>query len=78
MNINTKLQCEIVGLQYDFKAKTGLLYMGENSCCDMGGCLDLFKAIDKGVRIILTYSGSAQDTSYYKLNDKEWSAYLPR
>jgi hypothetical protein len=41
---------------------TGTFFMNDGSCCDMIGCIDLFKKIDPAVKHIRTIAGSKEDT----------------
>lgn len=71
-----RLMCSVVSLDYDFRERTGRLCMARGNCCDMKGCLDLFRGIDPKVKVIATFSGEKRDTVYRKEN-KQWNAYLP-
>lgn len=76
MNINKPhptLMCEVKSLEYDFKSRTGILYMPPVNCCDMGGCIKLFEAIDPKVSTIRTIAGDRQDTIYF-LTASGWEA----
>src|SRR4051812_31840919 len=68
------LMCCVVSLAYDFRSRTGRLCMEEGDCCDMQGCLDLFRKIDPNVEEVITFSGQERDTVYRKEN-KDWKAY---
>jgi hypothetical protein len=68
------LQCEVHGLEYDFVARLGRIYMAEGDCCDMTACIALFKRIDPGVRTIQTFSGGVDDT-VYRLIDGAWQSF---
>lgn len=67
------VSCFVRNLTYDFKAKSGVLYLEDGSCTDMSGCIDLFKRIDPNVSTILTIAGRRKDTAYV-LTDGGWSA----
>jgi hypothetical protein len=70
------VHCSVFGLSYDFDTRTGQLHMGEGHCCDMTGCINLFKKIDKNVKYIFTFAGEVSDTAYcYSFDDDEWSAH---
>lgn len=58
-------QCEVSRIEYDFRAKVGHLHMPPDQCCDMSGCIALFKGLDAAVHLINTYSGGRADTWYY-------------
>jgi hypothetical protein len=51
--------------------------MGNTDCVDMGGCINLFTAIDDKVERILTFQGDRPDTTYSKV-DGEWYAIKAR
>ena len=42
------------------------------TCCDMEGCINLFRAIDPGVRRIETYAGGQCDTFYWRDDRDRW------
>jgi hypothetical protein len=69
------LVCFVTGLAYDFAAKAGRLDMGPISCCDMDGCIALFRAIDPSVTTIATFADGARDTRYEKVEGR-WRAYV--
>lgn len=75
--LDERLLCEVVSLDYDFREHTGRLYMPEFNCCDMTGCLGVFRGIDPEVALIQTYSGDRPDT-IYRRKGTEWTAYWPR
>ena len=68
------LWCTPLQLHYSFELRHGALYLAKGHCCDMRGCIDLFRRIDPAVRSIQTYSDGTEDT-YYEL-DGEWKAKL--
>ena len=70
-----RLKCNVVSLTYDFRSRTGQLYLLDGDCCDMTGCVDLFEAIDPTVTAIDTYSGDEADTVYRK-QGTEWRALI--
>jgi hypothetical protein len=73
------VQCYVEKLEYDFQRRAGKLFMGENSCTDMDGCIRLFKRIDPDVELIETIaspSSPRRDTTYRRVAGK-WKAYLP-
>jgi len=75
-----RLVCRVQHLSYDFRTRTGELHFPECNCCDMGGAVALFRAIDPDVRLIRTFAGGRPDTVYrFNVGDSgEWSAFLPR
>lgn len=70
------LVCSVTALHYDFSMHAGTLVMAHLECCDMSGCIALFKKIDPAVRFIQTVSGNVPDTCYAKLG-KEWFSKGP-
>jgi hypothetical protein len=70
--------CQVDRLAYDFGTRAGAIYFPDGDCCDMGGCLALFRAIDPGVRLIQTYSGPRTDIRYVKDGHHDWRAYDTR
>lgn len=67
------LVCHPVKVAYYFAHKRGELMLRANECCDMTGCINLFKKIDPEVNDIQTWSGSELDTRYV-LFDGKWRA----
>lgn len=63
-------------LTYDFDLETGWLFMPEDCCTDMAGCIALFKAIDPKVWRIITYAGTNRDT-VYRLTKDQWAVEPP-
>ena len=70
------LYCFVRRVEYDFELRTGTLYMGDNSCTDMAGCIKLFKAIDPSVQLILTFAGMKPDTAYHRIGKGDWDAVI--
>jgi len=70
----TELDCRVRNLAYDFESRTGRLDMPPVCCCDMSGCINLFRAIDPDVRRIETYSGGLRDTFYERNGEDQWRA----
>jgi hypothetical protein len=68
------LQCHVKGIAYDFVNRGGRLDMSANECCDMDGCLELFRSISPEVRLIETFAGSKRDTMYLRGRDGVWAA----
>jgi hypothetical protein len=66
--------CSVSGLTYDFENRHGALIMPAHCCCDMMGCINVFRAIDPEVREIKTYSGDATDTRYERNDQGQWRA----
>lgn len=64
----------VTGLHYDFVSRTGRLNMPDCCCCDMDGCIALFKRIDPKVRCIQTFAGDTPDTKYVRNWDGEWES----
>lgn len=74
---DSRFMCCVLGLDYDFSRKVGRVIMRELDCCDMVGCIKVFKAIDPGVAEIETFSGEKLDTVYRLGADKKWTAHQP-
>jgi len=72
------LVCRVVGLSYDFAVKRGDLFMVGEDCCDMDGCLDLFRAIDEGCLAVHTHNAEGYDTTYWRHPGGEWHATTVR
>jgi len=70
---HTKLKCGVLRLAYDFDSATGTLHVPDGHCCDMKGCIDLFKEIDPAVQAIDTFSGVKPDTRYRRVQE-DWTA----
>ena len=68
-----ELACTVHGLAYDFGARTGMLAMAEDHCCDMAGAIALFQRIDPSVKAIATIAGGRDDTTYRRRGG-EWVA----
>ena len=71
---NKQLMCSVTSLVYDFSGYCGYIFFPEYDCCDMGGCINMFEAIDPDISQIITFSGHKPDTIYCK-KDGEWKAY---
>ena len=48
------LMCPMVGLEYNAEHRIGLLWLAPHTCTDMGGAIELFKAIDPNVGLVFT------------------------
>ena len=48
----------MVGLEYNAEQRIGLLWLAPHTCTDMTGAINLFKAIDPNVRLVLTFQVS--------------------
>ena len=68
------LMCEPLRMEYDFTRRRGLLFMANGDCCDMDGCISIFKAIDQDVTLIETWSGEMPDTYYARTSTDAWQA----
>jgi hypothetical protein len=73
---NNDLWCHPESMEYDFKSNTGVLRMPPVECCDMSGCIKMFKKIDPRVKRINTISGKYWDMIYILTGD-EWKSFLP-
>ena len=72
---NEQLMCSVISLAYAFPTHRGQIRFRSGDCCDMGGCLKLFKAIDPNVTAIYTFSGDEPDTGYFRERNGKWKAY---
>jgi hypothetical protein len=68
------LQASVRSVSYDFRRQRGRLDMEELCCCDMSGCIALFKAIDSKVREIETFADGKRDTTYVQQARGGWQA----
>ncbi len=59
-----ELQCDVLGIAYDFVTKLGIVHIEEGDCTDMTGCIDVFQRIDPRVMQIQTIAGGRDDTRY--------------
>jgi hypothetical protein len=66
------MQCCVRSVSYNFRDLTGRLDMEDGDCCDMSGCIEFFQALDPGVRLIETFSGSERDTAYIRSPRGVW------
>jgi len=73
-----ELQWAVNGLAYSFANHFGKLAMYERCCCDMSGCINLFRRIDPDVACIETWAGRELDTCYRKLDDGRWCSKAAR
>lgn len=74
---DARLGCYVSSLFYDFDVRYGRLHMGEGSCCDMTGCIDLFMGIDPECRLIDTFQKCGKSDTMYRLVRGEWQAFEP-
>jgi hypothetical protein len=68
------LGTNVEGIEYNFVAHAGRLYMERGCCCDMTDCINFFRRIDPDVSFIRTIAGIVDDTSYRRLADGQWQA----
>lgn len=71
-----ELKTSVLGIQYDYVKRTGVVLMPEDCCADMWGVTSYFKRIDPEVENIITVSGEALDTCYAKLPNGQWQ-FIP-
>ena len=76
---NAQLKCKVRTLTYSFDRRCGSLYLPALHCCDMGGAIDLFSAIDPEVTEIHVYAGQQADVVYQKHagDASDWCALRP-
>lgn len=67
------LMCRVRRLEYDFETRRGALFLPPCNCTDMGGCIALFRRVDRHVKRIETWAGTDQDTTYVRGADG-WQA----
>ena len=70
---DARTKCYVLAVHYDATSRWGRLHIGWGGCCDMKGCIALFKAIDAKVESIDTFSSGERDTGY-RLVDGKWHA----
>jgi hypothetical protein len=70
------LQCNVWGLEYDFKERMGTLRVARDQRCDMGACFALFEKIDPKVTKIYMVADRTLDVVYTR-NGKSWKVHLP-
>jgi hypothetical protein len=68
-------KCTVEGLIYDFERHIGRLEMPPACCCDMSGCINLFRRIDADVRQIETRSDGKSDAFYWRHPNGQWEAF---
>lgn len=76
---NDQLKCKVRSLEYDFARRCGILRLPALHCCDMGGALDLFTALDPEATEIWVYAGKEADVVYRKRagDASGWCALRP-
>ncbi|PBB27271.1 hypothetical protein CK227_05375 [Mesorhizobium sp. WSM4308] len=76
---HAEMKCDVTGISYDFKTRTGRVDMAKGNNADMRGCIDVFLRIDPKAKHIETFAGSEPDTSYHKIpaSTGGWTARLP-
>lgn len=67
------IQCFVEGVSYSFKARVGVLSVGENSSTDMAGAIRFFQSIHVDAEVVIVSRGANLDIVYRKLNGK-WTA----
>jgi hypothetical protein len=68
------LVCGVKTIEYQPALQLGVLRMPAGNCCDMSGCIELFRRLDLGVRRIETFSGDVRDTRYERDDNGTWRA----
>jgi hypothetical protein len=71
-----RLMTHVEGVAYDFRTREGRLYLPELCCCDRGGALALFTAIDSKVEVVRTFAGDKADMVFLK-KAGEWETFWP-
>ena len=72
---NDLLKCSVNSISYNFVTRVGHLYMADDNCCDMAGCIKLFTSIDRHCRRIDTFAGVVPDV-VYMCPLGSWGAYV--
>jgi hypothetical protein len=68
------LVCFAEAVEYHPALRLGVLRLPKGSCCDMSGCIELFRRLDPDVRRIETFSGDVRDTRYERDGNGKWDA----
>lgn len=76
MSPSEQMMCQVKAFSYTYEAREGLLFMDDDSRCDMRGCIAFFENIDPNVRIISTLAGDRMDTVYVR-EETGWKAKSP-
>jgi hypothetical protein len=71
---HSQMLCFVETIAYDFDNKRGQVWIANEGCTDMGGCIAFFERIDPGVTRIETYSSDRPDTKYFKNLIGKWEA----
>ena len=61
--------CRVLRLSYDYNTKEGVLFIAEDGCTDMSGCIAVFSVLDPAVTLITTSSESGDWTVYRRSGD---------
>lgn len=67
----------VVGLNYDFRNHTGLLFLESGHCADMRASIALFSEIDDEVQLIISIEGGDRDAVYIK-TESGWDVRVLR
>lgn len=73
-DFDERLRCGVLRLEYDFAARHGSVYFPPLHCCDMTGCIKLFKGIDSECSSIQTFEANKPETVYMIDDDGNWIA----
>jgi hypothetical protein len=76
-----RLQCHVRWIAYHFDTRCCEMYLGEQSCTDMGGAIAVAKAIDPRVQEIFTFQqngGKSRADTTYRLVGDQWEFDLPK
>lgn len=71
------LKCSVLGIDYSFVSKVGVLILPPLCCTDMTGAIEFFRAIDKDVTLIRTIAGDEPDVVYVRKSHGRWVAKDP-
>ena len=72
---HTRRHCYVHRIASNFDTRTSFIGMGEFSCTDMGGAIELFRAIDLDVEAVVTATSKGMlDTVYSRDAQGKWRA----
>ena len=76
-SVDNEMMTDVVGFQYSYETRHGVVFLGEGCCSDMNGCITFFERIDADVRSVKTVSDGEPDV-YYLRGPKGWASRIPR
>jgi hypothetical protein len=76
--VDNMLQAWVRSIEYDFSTHSGKVFLEDDGCADMSGCIKMFQAIDDAVCCVQTTNDEGLDTRYeYQHGSDEWIAISP-